>query len=220
MQVWLYALLAHFLSLPLYGVALFLPTIISELGYTASAAQLLTVPPYALATILTILVAVAANRVGHRDVFVMVFSTLAVVGYIILLSNKTPKKHLATSYVGSFLVAAGIYPSIALALSWPALNVAGATWRATANGMQISCGNVGAIIVTQIYRTSDGPRFVRGHAVALRYSAATVCCSGVLGWVLRRENRTTEEGLGRVVDGGSGERGGKAQQNRQWRFLA
>lgn len=30
----------------LYSIALFLPTIIHELGYTATTAQLLTVPPY------------------------------------------------------------------------------------------------------------------------------------------------------------------------------
>jgi len=34
---------------PLYSISLFLPSIIAELGYTSTQAQLLTVPPYALA---------------------------------------------------------------------------------------------------------------------------------------------------------------------------
>ena len=39
---------------PLYAFSLFLPSIISSLGYTSTKAQLLSVPPYAAAAILTI----------------------------------------------------------------------------------------------------------------------------------------------------------------------
>jgi hypothetical protein len=36
----------------LYAFSLFLPSIISSLGYTATRAQLLTVPPYAVACLM------------------------------------------------------------------------------------------------------------------------------------------------------------------------
>jgi len=36
---------------PLYAFALFIPSIIGELGFTSTQAQLLTVPPYAVASI-------------------------------------------------------------------------------------------------------------------------------------------------------------------------
>ena len=39
---------------PLYAFSLFLPSIISALGYKSTKAQLLSVPPYAVAAILTI----------------------------------------------------------------------------------------------------------------------------------------------------------------------
>jgi MFS family permease len=38
-------------DMPLYAFSLFLPTIISELGYKTTTAQLLTVPPYAVAAV-------------------------------------------------------------------------------------------------------------------------------------------------------------------------
>ena len=41
---------------PLYAFSLFLPSIIASLGYKATTAQLLTVPPYAAAAIFTITV--------------------------------------------------------------------------------------------------------------------------------------------------------------------
>ena len=41
---------------PLYAFSLFLPSIIASLGYESTVAQLLSVPPYAAAAIMTITV--------------------------------------------------------------------------------------------------------------------------------------------------------------------
>ena len=136
------------MSLPLYTLSLFLPTIITELGYTAARAQLLSVPPYAVAFILTITVAVLSERYVIRAPVIAASSSFAVIGYILLLSDHTP----GVSYLGTILAAGGIYPATAIVLSWPANNVSGQTKRATANAMQISIGNLGAVLGTQLYR--------------------------------------------------------------------
>ncbi|ELR03918.1 hypothetical protein GMDG_06449 [Pseudogymnoascus destructans 20631-21] len=122
-KCWLYGLA---LSLPLYTLSLFLPTIIKALGYTAVQAQL-SVPPYAVATVFTVLVAVASEKA---------------------------KRRAPVSYVGTIFAAAGIYPATGIVLAWPANNVSGQTKRATANAMQISIGNLGAVLGTQLYRPS------------------------------------------------------------------
>lgn len=93
------------------------------------------------------------------------------------------------SFVGMFFAASGIYPAVALALSWPAVNVSGQTKRATAGGMQISIGNLGAVIGTQIYRTNMAPRYYEGHAVALAYLVGSIIIAGVTWWYLAVENR-------------------------------
>ena len=51
-KTWLGMLIYMGADMPLYAFSLFLPTIISELGYKTTKAQLLTVPPYATAAIL------------------------------------------------------------------------------------------------------------------------------------------------------------------------
>lgn len=47
---------------PLYGISLFLPTIINQLGYTATTAQLLTIPIYVTAAILAITICWFSDR--------------------------------------------------------------------------------------------------------------------------------------------------------------
>jgi hypothetical protein len=51
-KTWLGMIIYMGCDMPLYAFSLFLPTIISELGYKTTKAQLLTVPPYAAAAIL------------------------------------------------------------------------------------------------------------------------------------------------------------------------
>ncbi|KAK4981022.1 hypothetical protein LTR28_008746 [Elasticomyces elasticus] len=173
-KVWLYCLCYHTLSLPLYTLSLFLPSIITALGYTAAQAQLLTIPPYALATTLTVIYALVSERFNRRAPFIIASALTAIVGYCILLSNSSPTKRPGVSYVGTFFAAAGIYPAVALALSWPAINVSGQTKRAAANALQITIGNLGAVLGTQLYRSNTAPRLILGHSFALAYLVANI----------------------------------------------
>ena len=160
-KVYLYGLCFHTLSLPVYTLSLFLPTIIKGLGYTTAQAQLLSTPPFVFAFVTTMAVAVLSERTNVKAPFAIGSSALAIVGYIILITSHHP----ALSYVGTILAAGGIYPAIATIFSWPAINVSGQTKRATANALQISIGNIGAIMGTQLYRPIWGPRFLVGHGV-------------------------------------------------------
>ncbi|EQB49751.1 putative transporter [Colletotrichum aenigma] len=191
-KCWLYGLGFHTMSLPLYTFSLFLPTIIKNLGYTAAKAQLLTIPPYALAFATTLTVAIYSERTGRRAFFIMGSSAFAAIGYIILLANTDPAGKPGVSYLGTFFAAGGIYPATALVLSWPAINVSGQTKRAVGNAMQITIGNLGAVMGTQLYRSNDGPRYIVGHSLALAYLIANIAVCAVLYFVLKGENKRRE----------------------------
>jgi MFS family permease len=60
---------------------LFLPTIISNLGYTSSTAQLMTVPIYITAAILAVVFAYLSDRVGKRSPFIVAFLLVMIVGF-------------------------------------------------------------------------------------------------------------------------------------------
>ncbi|TRX93557.1 hypothetical protein FHL15_005529 [Xylaria flabelliformis] len=191
-KCWLYGLAFHTMSLPLYTLSLFLPTIITNLGYTAATAQLLTVPPYAFAFGTTVAVAVLSERLAKRAVFIAGSAVFAAIGYSILLGNTNPVARPGVSYVAVFFAAGGIYPATALVLSWPTINVSGQTKRAIATAMQISIGNVGAVLGTQLYRSHDGPRFIVGHSFALGYLLANAIVVTILALILKKENKRRE----------------------------
>lgn len=146
-------------------------------------------------------------------------TALACIGYIILLTDHRP----GVSYVGTIFAAAGIYPAVAIVLSWPANNVSGQTKRAIANAMQISIGNLGAVLGTQLYRTETSPRYYLGHGFSLGYLVANIIVVGILWQVLRRENiRKAEvrarEGL-QAIMGDIGNSEGEFQGDKDPRWI-
>jgi MFS family permease len=163
------------------------------MGYTSAQSQLLTIPPYAVATIFTVFWAILSEKYKKRGLFITATSAFAVIGYIILLANENPKAKPGVSYVGTFFAAVGIYPSVALVLSWPAINVSGQTKRATANAMQISIGNLGAVLGTQLYRPNTAPRYVLGHSFALGYLVMNIVVVNTLWWKLKQENKQKQQ---------------------------
>jgi Na+/melibiose symporter-like transporter len=146
---------------------------------------------------------VVSERYARRGPFILFSTTIAIIGYCILLSNTHPREKPGISYVGTFFAAAGIYPSVALALSWPAVNVSGQTKRATANAMQITIGNIGAVIGTQLYRPADSPRYIVGHAVALSYLVMNLVVVSAIWAVHARINkkRDAEVAAGKKYEG-------------------
>ena len=193
------------------------PSIISALGYRAATAQLLTIPPYAFAFLTTLTVATVSERLHKRAIFIIGSAIFAIIGYSMLLANKDPIARPGLSYAGTFFAAGGIYPATALALSWPAINVSGQTKRAVANAMQISIGNLGAVLGTQLYRSGDGPRYIVGHSFALGYLAGNVIVSSLLYFILSRENKRRDgiapevEEVGHLVDW-------DGDEDPRWRF--
>lgn len=117
----------------LYAFSLFLPSIISQLGYTSTKANLLSVPPYAAAAMVTITAGWYADKTRQRGLVNIVVSLSGIIGFCMLLgSNKAGVK-----YAGTFLGAMGIYPCIANTISWCSNNIEGVYKRGVTLGIVI-----------------------------------------------------------------------------------
>ncbi|KAL5121951.1 hypothetical protein ACEQ8H_000167 [Pleosporales sp. CAS-2024a] len=149
----------------LYAFSLFLPTIISGLGYTSTRANLLSVPPYAAAAIVTILIGWLADRTQQRGLCNIGVSILGMVGFSMLLGSSKP----SVQYAGTFLGAMGIYPCIANTVTWASNNVEGVYKRGVTLGFVIGWGNLNGVVSSNIYRAKDKPQFFLGHGVVLAY---------------------------------------------------
>ncbi|KAJ9629129.1 hypothetical protein H2204_008918 [Knufia peltigerae] len=177
---------------PLYAFSLFLPTIVRGMGYKGTHAQLLTVPPYVFAAVVTVSVGFFADRTRWRGYCNMVTATIGAIGFALLLSTS----NIHVQYAGTFLGAAGIYPTIPNTLSWVSNNTEGSLKRAVVLGMVVGWGNLTGMVSSNIYLQSQRPRYWTGHGVVLAFQVLFLLGGSVLMHVaLRKENMKRRSGL-------------------------
>ncbi|KAK7679927.1 hypothetical protein QCA50_017087 [Cerrena zonata] len=169
-QCWAFLIMYYAVGVPLYGVSLFAPTIINNLGYTATKAQLLTAPIYIAAAVASIVQALILGKLGVRSPFILFNFLCTLTGYIILICMD-PSTNPKSTYAALFITAFGIYPSFPIVVAWLSNNVAGTYKRAVAMGLEIGIGNLCGIFSSNIYRTQDSPRFFLGHGIEIMFVA-------------------------------------------------
>lgn len=100
-----------FAGMTLYALAYFTPPIVQGFGYTPIQTQLLTVPPFVSAFLVTLITAWISDRYAQRGLCAIAVSLLALVGFIMFY------KSLLTSvrYTALFLAITGVY-SVSLLL--------------------------------------------------------------------------------------------------------
>jgi len=175
---------------PLYAFSLFLPSIINQLGFKSTPANLLTVPVYVVACIFTCGVGFAADRYGHRGWFNVVFMCIGIAGYIILVASR----NAALSYFAVYLAAVGIYPCIPNTIAWVSNNVEGSYKRSVTLAMVISFGNINGAVSSNVYRGKDQPWYTLGHGIVLMYIAIGLISTATFKIFLKRENRKRDRG--------------------------
>jgi hypothetical protein len=197
----------------LYAFALFVPTIINEMGYSSAQAQLLSAAPYAVAAIFTVFISYVADRTRQRGLCNIFVSAFGIVGFVMLISVKSP----GVRYAGTFLGAMGIYPAISNTITWASNNTEGMNARSCAPfsdifallkaaltnlhirtgvykrgftlGLVIGYGNIQGVVSSNIYRGSDAPNFYPGHGTVIAYLVLFQLCGSIVQYLLlRREN--------------------------------
>ncbi|OKL62570.1 hypothetical protein UA08_02139 [Talaromyces atroroseus] len=145
-------LVAMFMNLslisPIYAISLFLPTIIKNLGFTSTNAQLMTIPIYACAAFMAIAVAWYSDRHLSRSPILFVFYGVIIAGYIITMAGAAASIPGLT-YAGVFIVTCGSYK------------------RAVGLAIHVGFGNLGGAMVSNFYRSQDSPKFLLGHGLSL-----------------------------------------------------
>lgn len=194
-----------------YATSFFIPTIIQELGFTAAASQLRTVPIFLAATVASIGTAYLTDVLQHRYTFTMIGVVVACIGVVILLCAD----HVATGarYMACFFVVVGAYITQPVTWVWMSnvssfcsticpqkeaktriQNEGGNYKRSISSAMQIGIGNIGGIVASNIFITTQAPHYPVGYGVTLALLILCGIACTVFFFGLRAENRKREKG--------------------------
>ncbi|KAI9697472.1 MAG: hypothetical protein M1820_007807 [Bogoriella megaspora] len=175
-----------------YVIALFLPTILKELGYTSSKAQIYSIPVYIVAAVCILTIATFTDLTKRRYPFILIGCSIATVGYCVLLAQANV--HVGVRYMAVFFIAAGGHSTHPITLCWLANNVSGHYKRAISTAIQISIGNCAGFVGSNIFIDDDAPAFKVGYGVSLACIWLTVVTSSIFVAGLKWENRKRDKG--------------------------
>ncbi|KAF6515459.1 hypothetical protein HZS61_005365 [Fusarium oxysporum f. sp. conglutinans] len=194
-QMWVITFVYWGIVCLLYGISLFLPTIIRNLGYTSSSSQLLTILIYITAAIL----ASPANQ-NYK-----------------CISSGTPK----VVYGGVFIATCAIYPAFPDVISWLASNLSGSYKRSFGMAIQIGIGNLGGAMASNFYRTKDGHRYKLGHALELGFISAGIVAALILivGHDPIYKGRSRKVAAGEHNQYSGEELSAKGDETLTWRYM-
>ncbi|KAI0816935.1 MFS general substrate transporter [Trametes gibbosa] len=154
---------------PVYGITLFLP-----FGFNAVISQLLSIPPYVVATVAVVAWSKWSDIHQKRSPSIFLGLIFCLVGFSVNAADVP----IGVRYFGTFLVVTGSYAGFPGNVSWWVMgnNTVGHYRRGIAIGMQVMFANAGGAIACNIYRVRDAPRYLLGHGVELGF----VCMGLVL----------------------------------------
>ncbi|KIJ14025.1 hypothetical protein PAXINDRAFT_13146 [Paxillus involutus ATCC 200175] len=164
-QVWALSLVQLSIAIPEYGITYFLPTIINHFGYSIPVSQLLTIPPYVLGAAAVLVFAHFSDNIKLRSPFIFAAQSVALLGYIINISDAPA----GVKFFGTYLCIISSYAGGPGPVSWLANNLQGKYKRAVGLALQIGVGCMGGLVGSNIFRDQDEPRYLLGHGLAIMF---------------------------------------------------
>lgn len=99
-----------------YATSFFIPTIIEELGFTATMSQVRSIPIFIVAAVAALIVAWCTDRAKHRYGFTIAGVAVGLVGYVILLCQN--RVTTGVRYMACFFITTGGYMTQPVTWVW------------------------------------------------------------------------------------------------------
>lgn len=178
------------INITVQGLSLFMPTVLFDLGWTATKSQLYSVPPYVLASIVAIAISFISDKTKMRGIYLAGFTVLGITGFSILRWSDND----SLKYMGIYFCAVGAFPGGPGFLSWGLNNSAGPAVRAVSGGWIVTLGSAGGILATWCYLARDGPDYPIGHSINLGAQIIVMCLATFGIFYTKWENRLRARG--------------------------
>ncbi|KAK7993464.1 spindle assembly checkpoint component MAD1 [Apiospora arundinis] len=208
-RLWGHYLVYFGISVPFSSLSLFTPSITAGLGFKDLEAQLMTVPPYAVAYVVQILTSYSADHFNARGLHSAVLATIGAVGF--LASAVLPAESYSARYGCLIVAASGAFACIPPLLGWLSSNIFATASVGLAIALNIGLGGApGQIVGVFIYKPDEAKRgYPTGHWVnaALLFMVAVGCVMlrVYYGWRNKKLLKAAGAGAGTAAGGDSGD---------------
>ncbi|KAG6828257.1 hypothetical protein H0H92_008645 [Tricholoma furcatifolium] len=162
-KLWAFGIIFMCTTLPAYAQAYFLTIILRGLGWSTTAAMLLSAPPYFPSIATAFFFSWISDRTKHRGGFIVIQALMCLIG--LCLTAFANNGHIR--YFGVFLLNAGNTGTVPGVLAYASNNVVSHSKRSVQTALTVSMGGIGGIIASTVFRDQDAPRYLPGLGVTI-----------------------------------------------------
>ncbi|KAH9897465.1 major facilitator superfamily domain-containing protein [Xylariomycetidae sp. FL2044] len=150
------------------SVSAFSPTILTELGWTSTTAQLFTMPVWGSGIAASFVVTWLASYVNFRTPFILGCIGFQMIGWIIM---RVYVPAAGVRYLALFFMSMGTFPQMPLLMAWLSANLRGRKYLAVGMAWMVGFGNCANFISSNVFITTERPRYPTGFSTGLGFTA-------------------------------------------------
>lgn len=179
-------------AIPLGSLTFFTPTIVAGLGYDTVEAQLMTVPPWVVGYIVSLVLAYSADRFDARGLHVAFATTFAGAGW--LTAALLPAHRYTARYGCLIMAACGAFPCAAPLSAWVTSNVLSVDSLVIAVALNNSMGGLSQLVSQWIFLPQEANRgYPTANYICAACSFTTAVIALGLSVMYGRMNRNVVE---------------------------
>ncbi|OBT38804.1 hypothetical protein VE00_10641 [Pseudogymnoascus sp. WSF 3629] len=173
-KVWAFTVVFFCCDMSAASISAFTPTILKELGWTKSTAQVMSIPIWVVGIVFTLSASFVSGKLSIRYPFVFFGIALSLVGWAIQLAQVQPP---GVRYFALFAIASGAFMQMPILIGWLNGNLRGRPAQAVGAAVQLGIGNCANFISSNVFILKEAPKYPTGFKAGL---AITAVGGGVL----------------------------------------
>ncbi|KAH6621713.1 major facilitator superfamily domain-containing protein [Boeremia exigua] len=172
------------------SLANFQPTILRGLGYTATQAQVHSIPVYVVGAVFSVAFAYMSEYLQRRYYFYILGWAVLASGLVVeIVHPESPK----VRYMGMFFIACGCYLAMPISIIWVSMNTGSGYKRAVAIAAIINFGTAGAFVSSNVFMFKESPKFRTGFSTGLGLACMGALAATITWLGCKWENRKRDE---------------------------
>ncbi|KAE8382305.1 major facilitator superfamily domain-containing protein [Aspergillus bertholletiae] len=190
------------LGVPLQSVQLFLPQIISKLGYSTVKTNLYTVAPNVSGAVMLLILAFCSDWTRWRFPFIALGFLFTFLGMIIYVAID-PEQNINVAYFASFMMTWGTSAPSVLLDVWYNNNIASEGKRVVLTSIAVPLANLMGVVSSNIFRNQDAPKYLPALITTAAFGGTGIVLTLLLGFWMMMDNKRRDRMQGialRAVD--------------------
>ncbi|KAM3074900.1 hypothetical protein ACMFMG_008310 [Clarireedia jacksonii] len=183
------------LGVPLQSVSLFLPQIVSRLGYSTIKTNLYTVAPNISGAVMLLILAFLSDYTLRRGPFIVLGFLFTFIGFIIYATIDV-EKELRVAYFATFMMCWGTSAPSVLLSTWYNNNVPNEGRRVVLSSVGVPLANLMGLVSSNIFLNKDAPKYLPALITTATFGAVGALLAALLSLYMIWDNRRRDRILG------------------------